>query len=390
MEDIRKGRVMKRLGIFVFYDKEGIVDLYIDFLIRDLKSILSYLIVVVNGEINSSGYQIFEKYANEIVIRENIGFDIGAYKIILQNLHRRNELEKWDEVVFCNDTFYGPFIPFNQIFEEMEKRKVDFWGLNYIDNNFLSHIQSYFLVFGKNILLDGQLLKYIEEKVDPNIEDLTEIYAVFEVGIFVYLRKLGYKYDVYTYTENYSIYECADICIEKFQLPILKKKCFSAKYYNKKNLEQLLQFIKLERKYDISHIISNIYRLYGVEINNDVDLYCNNIIDISQRKRIPKCIEEKKLMDFFRTHPYIYIYGTGVFAKHIWIQFHEYIKNFMGFIISDNQTIGNKKLYDYPIMHYKNVEKGKAIIVALGLKNSREVYSGLKSEDEILFLWNER
>ena len=140
---------MERLGIFVFYDREGIVDSYIDYLLCDLRKCLSYLIIVVNGKVDILGYDIFSKYADQIVIRNNKGFDIGAYKEIIEDLHQKKEMRKWDEIVFCNDTFYGPFIPFTQIFDEMAQRQVDFWGLNYIDNSFLSHIQSYFLVFGK-------------------------------------------------------------------------------------------------------------------------------------------------------------------------------------------------------------------------------------------------
>jgi len=103
---------MERLGIFVFYDREGIVDSYIDYLLCDLRKCMSYLIIVVNGEVNILGYDIFSKYADQIVIRDNKGFDIGAYKEIIEDLYQKKEMKKWDEIVFCNDTFYGPFIPF--------------------------------------------------------------------------------------------------------------------------------------------------------------------------------------------------------------------------------------------------------------------------------------
>ena len=39
---------MKRLCIFCFYDKNGVVDSYIEYLLNDLRSCSAYIIVVVN------------------------------------------------------------------------------------------------------------------------------------------------------------------------------------------------------------------------------------------------------------------------------------------------------------------------------------------------------
>ncbi len=380
---------MERLGIFVFYDREGIVDSYIDYLLCDLRKCLSYLIIVVNGKVDILGYDIFSKYADQIVIRNNKGFDIGAYKEIIEDLHQKKEMRKWDEIVFCNDTFYGPFIPFTQIFDEMAQRQVDFWGLNYIDNSFLSHIQSYFLVFGKKILEKGDLLAYMN-CIDSDIKDLSEIYAVFEVGIFSYLKNRGYSYGTYIFTENYSIYEYSHICVKRFHFPVLKKRCFSLQYYKEENLGMLLQFLQMEKGYDINLILESVYRLYGVKVKIAEQFDYNSMINLSEVKKIPSCIDERTLLNFIRAHPKIYIYGTGIFAKHIWFQFHKYFKQFKGFIISDNQKVEKRILYNYPVMHYKNAKDGKAIIVAVGLKNLREIRQGLKDKDEILVLWKEK
>ena len=62
---------IRRLGIFCFFDKEGIVDSYIDYLLEDLKKNLSRLIIVINGYVNCEGREIFEKYTQDIIIRNN-------------------------------------------------------------------------------------------------------------------------------------------------------------------------------------------------------------------------------------------------------------------------------------------------------------------------------
>lgn len=379
---------MKRLGIFVFYDKEGIVDLYIEYLLADLKKCLNYLIIAVNGEVNHQGYTILEKYSNRILVRENKGFDAGAYKEILINVLGKDEIKKWDEIVLCNDTFYGPFISFKDIFDKMEQKEIDFWGLNYINNGFMSHIQSYFLVFRQDILINGDLLKYMESNINSETQDLSEIYAVFEVGLFSYLVKAGYKYDTFSYNENYNIYTCADICVEKFSFPILKKRCFSPQIYDEESLCGLLKYLQLEKKYNVNIIIQNIYRLYGVKIKLNEILYYKTG-NTSIRKKIAKCITEDRVLRFIQEHSDIYIYGTGIYAKHIWFKFGSYIKNFMGFLVSENQKIEHTLLYDYPIKHYNDLEEGKSIIVGMRLDYSKDIFYNLKEKDQVLFLWDE-
>jgi rhamnosyltransferase len=46
---------MKRLGIFCFFEKDGIVDQYVEYLICDLKKNLEKLVVVINGDIRNEG-----------------------------------------------------------------------------------------------------------------------------------------------------------------------------------------------------------------------------------------------------------------------------------------------------------------------------------------------
>ena len=96
---------MKRLGIFCFYDKEGIVDTYIEYLLSELMTVLDRLIIVVNGQVNEDGKRIFAHYTNDLIIRENRGFDAGAYADVILNV-LGDDIRDWDELVLCNDTFF--------------------------------------------------------------------------------------------------------------------------------------------------------------------------------------------------------------------------------------------------------------------------------------------
>ena len=99
---------MKRLGIFVFYDKAGIVDGYVTYLLSQMKSVLCRLIVVSNVQLNQKEKSKLLDYADEYFERENKGFDAGAYKDTLCNFIGWNEVKKYDELLLFNDTFYAP------------------------------------------------------------------------------------------------------------------------------------------------------------------------------------------------------------------------------------------------------------------------------------------
>lgn len=117
---------MNRIGIFCFYDKEGIVDEYVEFLLKELCRCLSSLVIIINGNVSVKGRLILEKYTDEIYIRDNKGFDGGAYKDVLINMLGWSRIQKYDELVLCNDTFYGPFVSFESIFNDMESTRADF------------------------------------------------------------------------------------------------------------------------------------------------------------------------------------------------------------------------------------------------------------------------
>ena len=76
---------MERLGILVFYDKNGIFSEYIEYLLIALKEVVTYQIVIVNGFIQLESEKKLSRISDEVLIRENKGFDAGAYKDIFQD-----------------------------------------------------------------------------------------------------------------------------------------------------------------------------------------------------------------------------------------------------------------------------------------------------------------
>ena len=71
---------MKRICIFSFFDNDGIVDEYIEYYLNEISQIVKRIVIVVNGNIKNDYYKKLLKYTDEIIVRENKGYDAGAYK----------------------------------------------------------------------------------------------------------------------------------------------------------------------------------------------------------------------------------------------------------------------------------------------------------------------
>lgn len=375
---------MKRLGIFSFYDKDGIVDSYIEYLLDELVTVLDKLIIVVNGEVNEEGRSLFFRYTSDLIIRENKGFDAGAYADVIANV-LGDSIMDWDELILCNDTFFGPFVPMKSIFEKMEKERFDFWGLNVVESKLLSHIQSYFLVFGAKILHSGDLTEYFRSNIDPLENDVAEVYGKFERGLFLYLIEKQYSYGAYCNTELCCIYESPDICLERYGLPVLKKKAFSEQFDLQASINAV-RYLRHSTNYDIDHISQCVQRLYGLRIGQE-----------TMSEYIPPSMEKAVHLEFSRFSRDeldacidgrdFYIYGTGLCGRSLYYTHLHKNKGLKGFIVSDSERIEKSLICGFPVFHYGEIDKHSLVVLGVGKKLTEFLKPRLDKKTEYIELW---
>lgn len=276
----------KRIAILVIYDKDGVVDDYLFHLLREIKENVSTLVVVVNGKIRDKDYKVLTIYADSIFVRENEGYDATAYKEVLLNFYGREEIQKYDELLLVNDSFYGPFWGLDSIFMEMEGRENDFWGITDLCpsvNTFGAafegkilpyHIQSYFLVVRKRMLSVDCFWKFWETL--PVIKSFSDAVVNFELRFTQYFKGKGFTSDTYVdctpfYADNiennyvyllFSPYEM----VAEHNCPIVKKKAFTLPYHdvleysNGQDIPKLMEYLLLHTKYNVDMIWKNLIR----------------------------------------------------------------------------------------------------------------------------------
>ena len=376
-----------RLFILSIFDKNGIVDDYVFCVINFIRAHVRKIIVVINGVINSYYSERLNEVADIVLVRENKGFDAGAYHHVLVDILEENEIRRYDEIILCNDTFYGPFNGFDSMFGKMDKEECDFWGISGYFYELFPHIQSYFLVFRKKIIEDGSLIHYFRDYIDPETLCLNDVYAQFEKGLFDYLVRIKKrKYAVYTKPQSYSIYDSAVYHLRENGLPIIKKKCFDVSKYSINDILCSLKFIKKKSDYDIDLIISSVKRLYGLCISYD-DIDKSRDDKLSLKKEVLYPLNSIEDIEEFINNDFFYIYGAGMFGCQLYWRIGLNNSRFLGFIVSDPKDAGGMK-YGYKIKCVTDVKDlDRKIIIATNPKTADEIEAKFSNKENLMRIY---
>lgn len=165
-----------RLLIYVVYDTRGDVEEYIPYALSHLREHCDRIFVVVNGRLSAGGRAVLEPVADDILVRENRGFDIWGYKEGIDAVG--DAIGDYDEVVLANDTWFGPVQPFGPLFERMGKRALHFWGMTdhvrvephpFTNSGYLPyHLQSYWMGVRREMFLSDEWRSYWRDLPEMN------------------------------------------------------------------------------------------------------------------------------------------------------------------------------------------------------------------------------
>ena len=271
----------KRLLIYFFYDKDGIVDRYVSYILEDMKKNVADILFVSNVKIAEKSVPVVKAITKNILERENVGLDAWAYKEALEKVGW-DKLQTYDEVILMNHTIMGPIYPFKEMFDTMNQKDLDFWGLTkfhkvkydpfgIIECGYIpEHIQSHFIVVRKPLLMSSTFREYWEDL--PEINSYEESIAFHETQFTRHFEKLDFSWDVYVNNDDLKgfcycpiMYAIEKIIKEK-RCPVFKRRSFFHNYDDILNntagevSANLMKFLECNTDYDTNLIWENILR----------------------------------------------------------------------------------------------------------------------------------
>lgn len=267
-----------RLGIFSVYDAEGIIDDYIIVLLKAVKKHLDKLLVVCNGILSPTGRNKLNEVADEILVRENSGYDSWAYKEGIEHIGQYY-LSKYDELVLFNYEIMGPVNSFDDMFAYMNAQDVDFWGItkNYsIECSHISkYIRSHFLCVRKSMFLDHAFKKYWKDF--PKVNSPLDSFMNYESAFTKKFADMGFKWKTYVETDDIEYmspcpltYMTKELVKEK-KCPVFERKIFFQEYADVlantmgNTAREFFDYLVESKRYDVNLIWDNILRTCNQE-----------------------------------------------------------------------------------------------------------------------------
>lgn len=376
--------MVNRLGILTIYDEQNVISRSDIFLAKEMLSIVNRLVICVNSdvEVEENVDFFFNNDHVEIIHRANVGYDGGAVKEVLCHYLGRNIVSKFDELVVCNNSFFGPFIPMKELFDKVDTINCEYWGLTGTSKGYTSFFGgagSFFWGFRKSILLSDDFWDYINKFINSKADNFYEVCAFYENGINEFLMReheIGIVYNL----DNLNIFDAGDFAIIKYGLPIIKRKFFVEERTNKERIINILRYIDCQTIYDVELIEEKINRLYGISIKSDGGNFILPNIDVREYMSPQINTSYDELDGFITRNEEIYIYGTGHLASLVWGVFGRKTKKIKGFVVS-------KRTEDYffglPVIEISELVEGKSIIVALNKDHRSQVEDFLKKYNVI-------
>lgn len=267
---------MKRIVLAAFNISENKLYDYQLFIISEVKKIADKLILLCSSELDTNNTKIINNKGIDIIY-SHYNIDVYMWRDFIIN--NNNILKNYDSLILLNDSFFGPVYPLEDVFLDMENRKVDFWGITLhepINSNgiiFPEFIQRYFTVFNNKLIKNRDFISFWKQLGKKENVEFAE--KKYEFVFKDFFEKKGYIGDCYCrnyHDKNNPNAFISDILFRPYELLEEKKNPFVSRYlfcvsrdvelnYNFGNeAENVLEFLKEKTTYDISLIFDYIIK----------------------------------------------------------------------------------------------------------------------------------
>ncbi len=178
-----------KIVLFMHFDARGVVRAQIYEYLRELKASGREIVFVSNaGRLQPGDMHALQGICSSVIVRRNIGYDFGAWREALDYLGLPRA--GTEEVIFANDSVFGPLVPLGDTLRRLNYNKADIWGLTESWQH-RYHLQSFFLAFGPAALRAEAFGKFWKTVRPVPVKSF--IVHAYEVGITQAMVKGGLR-----------------------------------------------------------------------------------------------------------------------------------------------------------------------------------------------------
>jgi rhamnosyltransferase len=366
---------MKHLLFFVHYNKYAGLSGHVPYLLEHVKHIFDRVVFVSNSPLTDNQRTKIAPLCDEVIVRDNRGFDFGAWKDLIIREGRGN-LSQYHSLTLMNDSCFGPLFNLDNIYEKMEQRGVDFWGITnhkYANHGMPGsgkpipeHIQSYFICFNNRVII-SRVFQEFWAKIEYET-DMELVIQRYETKLIKILNQSGFKHAVFFDGSDFQdkepnlLVRRPDLCLNN-GVPFIKIKAF----LNFPIPKHLISLIREKTDYPVSLI----YDYF-------TDMYDPNTSLLIGDKLVPARLKGKIFSSPLKIALHLHVFYTDVFTKYV-SYFDTYSVYFDLFFTTD--TSDKKKYIEEYIRRHECSKKLKEIII---IENKgRDIFPWLSIKDRL-------
>ncbi|SFV68411.1 Glycosyltransferase [hydrothermal vent metagenome] len=296
----------KRVALFAGYDKDGIIDNSVLLFIKELSK-YSDVYFLSDSIVSQKELDKLEPYTKGTWAYRHGEYDFGSYKRLAQYHVGWEAIEKYDELLFVNDSSYL-LDSLDKVFTKMSAKKTSFWGMqttkgiyvikekasnkfrlkipinnikkkhmeNYFNEDIFDfHLGSYFLAFRTNVIKDKKFQKFLWHVSKER--NKTTLILRNEIGLTKFL--IANEYDFETYMDDlypyHPVYTNRVYDMMENGFPFFKRLFMVLNHYKEKELYSWKKrLLSIYPTLDIKPIEDNLNRVgdaTAIYKNLDVD-----------------------------------------------------------------------------------------------------------------------
>lgn len=237
---------MHRFAVMYLKNQDDDLPQYVRCILEALKEVAEYTVIVSTnpGTYNNREYIRLEK-----VVKNSA----EAYLYVISKL-KEELLFKYDELICIDDSFFGPFKSFKEIFSDMKSKECDFWSLSFQPTvicqgvKLEDSLEEGFIVLRKNVVFSEAFRDYCGQgKCENFYGDMTG--NGWKAGF--YFDDLWKKEKV---IQNYRYYDYRMLDMIEHGYPILPCKKFNDHINMVYDMPEILKFVEKNYNYNIAYI----------------------------------------------------------------------------------------------------------------------------------------
>lgn len=176
----------RRALVFAHFDPHGIVDPHVLHALRCYRQHFEVIHFVSTAALTRSQQGYAAALADRVIVRDNVGYDFLSWRAGFEAIPQPRA---FDQIVFANDSCYGPITDLAALWASAAEAPGDLWGAS-LNRQFRPHVQSFFMVFGRALIRSG-FVRCFWHSVET-LPDKMQTILRYEVGLSQQAEDAGF------------------------------------------------------------------------------------------------------------------------------------------------------------------------------------------------------